>query len=135
MRAEQRQALDNILVQMRAGRMKRRTFLENALALGLTSSVAQSLLAACGGGSNSSGGNGAAINVVWQGEHDLTGIYQQLVNTFNQTNKDGIHVTFINGPTDTGQLHSVFLDMLRSQSNAIDIISMNIIWPAEFALN
>jgi len=135
MRAEQRQALDNILVQMRAGRMKRRTFLENALALGLTSSVAQSLLAACGGGSNSSGGNGAAINVVWQGEHDLTGIYQQLVNTFNQTNKDGIHVTFINGPTDTGQLHSVFLDMLRSQSNAIDIISMDIIWPAEFALN
>jgi multiple sugar transport system substrate-binding protein len=135
MRPEQREALDNLLVRMHAGRMKRRTFLENALAIGLTSSAAQSLLAACGGSQNSSGGNGAAINIVWQGENDLTGIYQQLVNTFNQTNKDGIHVTFINGPTDTGQLHSIFLDMLRSQSNAVDIISMDIIWPAEFAIN
>src|SRR5205085_1070041 len=108
---------------------------EEALAIGLTGTAAQSLLASCGGSSNSSGGNGAAINVVWQGEHDLTGIYKKLVNIFNQTNKDGIHITFIDGPTDTGQLHSVFLDMLRSHNNNIDIISMDIIWPAEFALN
>jgi multiple sugar transport system substrate-binding protein len=135
MRSEQCKALDEILIRMRAGRMKRRTFLENALALGLTSSAAQSVLAACGGSSNSVGGNGAAINVTWQGEHDTAGIYQELVDIFNQTNKDGIHITFINGPTDTGQLHSVFLDMLRSQSNSINIMSMDIIWPAEFALN
>jgi multiple sugar transport system substrate-binding protein len=135
MRPEQRTTFDEILARMRTGRIKRRAFLEDALALGLTCSAAQSLLAACGGSSNSSGGNGAAINVVWQGEHDTTSVYQKLVNTFNQTNKDGIHITFINGPTDTGQLHSIFLDMLRSQSNNIDIISMDIIWPAEFALN
>jgi multiple sugar transport system substrate-binding protein len=132
---EQRQALDDLLVQMRVGRMKRRTFLENALAVGLTCTAAQSLLAACGGSGNSSGGNGAAINIIWEGEHDTAGNFQQIVNTFNQTNKDGIHVTFISGPTDTGQLHSIFLDMFRSQSSAIDIISMDIIWPAEFAIN
>src|SRR5689334_6357949 len=102
MRPEQRTALDEILAWMRTGRMKRRTFLENALAIGLSSSAAQSLLAACGGSSNSSSGNRAAINIVWRGEHDTAGIYQKLVNNFNQTNKDGIHVTFINGPTDTG---------------------------------
>lgn len=135
MKSEQSTALDEILVRMRAGRIKRRTFLENALMLGFTGSVAESVLAACGGSSNSSGGNGAAINVTWQAEYDTAGIYQKLVNIFNQTNKDGIHITFINGPTDTGQLHSVFLDMLRSQSSNIDIISMDIIWPAEFALN
>jgi multiple sugar transport system substrate-binding protein len=135
MRPGQYTALDEILAWMQAGRMKRRTFLEHALAIGLSSSTAQSLLAACGGNSNSSGGNGVAINVVWQGEHDIANIYQKLVNNFNQTNTDGIHVTFINGPTDTGQLHSIFLDMLRAQSNDIDIISMDIIWPAEFAIN
>jgi multiple sugar transport system substrate-binding protein len=135
MKPEQCKDLDEMLVRMRAGRMKRRTFLENALAIGLTCSAAQSVLAACGGSSNSSGGNGATINIIWQGEHDTAGIYQKLVDTFNHTNKDGVHITFINGPTDTGQLHSVFLDMLRSQSDDIDIISMDIIWPAEFALN
>src|SRR5438876_9104000 len=109
MKSEQCTALDEILVRMRAGRMKRREFLENVLVLGFTCSAAQSVLAACGGSSNSTGGNGAAINVTWQGEHDTAGIYQKLVDIFNQTNKDGIHITFINGPTDTGQLHSVFL--------------------------
>src|SRR5689334_6797001 len=74
MKSEQCKALDEILVRMRAGRMKRRTFLENALALGFTSSVAESVLAACGGSSNSSGGNRAAINVTWQGEYDTAGI-------------------------------------------------------------
>src|SRR5690348_2510211 len=98
MKSEQCKALDEILVRMRAGRMKRRAFLESALALGFTSSVAESILAACGGSSNSSGGNGAAINVIWQGEQDSADIYQKLVDIFNRTNKDGIHITFINGP-------------------------------------
>jgi hypothetical protein len=37
---EQRETLDEILVKIRAGRITRRTFLERAVALGLTSTVA-----------------------------------------------------------------------------------------------
>jgi multiple sugar transport system substrate-binding protein len=53
---DQREALDEIIVKIRAGRITRRTFLERAIAIGLTSSVAGSLLEACGGGGGGSSG-------------------------------------------------------------------------------
>src|SRR6266516_1274512 len=59
---EQREALDEIIVKIRAGRINRRTFLERAIAIGLSSSVAGSLLEACGGGGT--GGNGPT-NFFW----------------------------------------------------------------------
>jgi multiple sugar transport system substrate-binding protein len=58
-------ALDEMISKVRAGRIGRRTFLEGALALGLSSSVAGELLAACGGSGDSLGGNGPALNVTW----------------------------------------------------------------------
>lgn len=60
---EQGEVVDEIITKMRSGRMKRRTFLERALAVGLTSSAAISLLEACGGTSNSTGGNGQTVNI------------------------------------------------------------------------
>ncbi len=129
-------ALDELITHVRSGRIKRRTFLEGALALGLTSTAASSLLAACGGSSNSSGGNGSALNITWQCEHDNTGyLYQNLVDTFNKTNKAGIYVTLIDGPDNTDQQHTIFLNMLSTRSSSVDILSMDITWPAEFALN
>ena len=84
---EQREALDEIIVKIRAGRMTRRTFLERAIALGLTSTAAGSLLEACGG-SSSSGGGGQTTNIVWQTENDTSGTYPALVDTYNKSNKD-----------------------------------------------
>jgi multiple sugar transport system substrate-binding protein len=102
----------------------------------LTSSAASSLLAACGGSSNSSAGNGPALNIVWENHSsDTYKVYQNLVDDFNQTNGHGIHVTYISGPNDSTQLHSIFLNMLTARGSAIDVMSMDIIWPAEFALN
>src|SRR5437879_13735992 len=93
------QALDDLIRKMCSGRIRRRTFLEYALALGLTSSGASSLLAACGGSSNSSTGNGPALNLVWENHHnDTYKVYQNLVDDFNRTNGHGIHVTYIDGP-------------------------------------
>src|SRR6266566_2814109 len=104
---EQREALDEIIVKIRAGRMTRRTFLERAIAIGLTSSVAGSLLDACGGTSNTTGG-GQTTNVVWQTENDTSGTYPGLVDSYNKTNKDGVHVIWHNGPSSTGDLITLY---------------------------
>ncbi len=131
---EQREVLDEIITKIRNGRITRRTFLERATLVGLSSTAAMSLLEACGGTSNSSGGNGQTVNVTWQSEHDASGTYQYLVNAFNKQNT-GVHVTYTNGPTDTGQLLTIFTTMLRARSNSYDIMSMDIIWPPEFGSN
>jgi multiple sugar transport system substrate-binding protein len=136
MTASDENRLDELITHVRSGRMKRRTFLSYALALGLTSTSASSILAACGGSSDSSGGNSAALNIIWQGDHDNTGfLHQSLVDTFNKTNRSGIHVTYIDGPDNTDQQHNIFLNMLSTRSGSVDILSMDITWPAEFALN
>ncbi len=55
--SEHRRNLDEIVDAVQTGRMKRRVFLERAIALGLSSSAAAGILAACGGGSSSSSGS------------------------------------------------------------------------------
>lgn len=127
---EQREDLDEIVVKMRAGRMTRRTFLQRAAAIGLSSAAAVSLLEACGGG-----GGGGPATISWESEHDSANVYGPMVDEFNKSNKDNITVNFVNGPNDTGQLRTKFTTMLRGRSGDIDIMSMDIIWPAEFAAN
>jgi multiple sugar transport system substrate-binding protein len=132
---EQREALDEIIVKIRSGRMTRRTFLERAVAIGLTSSAAVSLLEACGGTTNSSGGNGQTINLVWQTENDTSGTYPAIVDAYNKSNKDGIHVTWHNGPSGTGDILTIYTTMLRARSSSIDVMSIDVVYPAEFAAN
>lgn len=132
---EQREVLDEIIVKIRAGRIKRRTFLERAMIAGLSSSAAISLLEACGGSSNSQGGNGAAKSLVWQSENDSTPTYKNLVDTFNKTvgQQKGIHVTWNNGPTGGGdELLTKYTTALRARSSTMDVMSIDIIYPAQF---
>ncbi|GCE10292.1 ABC transporter substrate-binding protein [Tengunoibacter tsumagoiensis] len=132
---EQREALDESITWMRAGRMSRRRFLERMATLGLTSTAAVSLLEACGGSANSPTGNGAATNLVWQSEQDSTPTYRQLVQTFNETigHQKGIHVTWNQGPSNTNDLLSKYTNMLRAKDASIDILSIDIVYPAQFA--
>ena len=125
---EQYEVLDDNLVKIRAGRMTRRTFVERAVALGLGSSAIVSLLEACGGGTS------GVTNVNWTSEHDSSGTYAKLVDTFNKSNKN-VHVNYTNGPQDTGQLRQTTITALRARNGSQDIMSMDIIWPAEFAAN
>src|SRR5712691_3077962 len=127
---EQREALDEIIVKIRAGRMTRRTFLERAIALGLTSTVAGSLLEACGGSSGSS-----TVNLVWQSDTDASNTYGVLADTFNKTNGKGIHVTWTQGPASTTDFLAKYTNMLRARSHSIDIMSIDIVYPAEFGFN
>src|SRR6266568_5635296 len=85
---EQGEVIDEIITKIRAGRMTRRTFLERAVAVGLSTSAAASLLEACGGSSS-------AINIVWTSEFGRAKLYQRYADMFNRTNRDGIHVTYI----------------------------------------
>jgi multiple sugar transport system substrate-binding protein len=133
--SEQREALDEIIVKMRAGRMTRRTFLERAVAIGLCSSAAVSLLEACGGTSNSTGGNGQTVNITYF-QHDTNGVYAGLVSTFNAQN-NGVHVTYSSNTShdNSGLLLATLATMLRARSGFIDVFPVDIIWPAEFGAN
>jgi multiple sugar transport system substrate-binding protein len=134
MNSEQGEVIDEIITKIRAGRMSRRTFLERAVAVGLSSAAATSLLEACGGTSNTTGGNGQTVNVNYI-EKDTNGVYAGLVNTFNAQN-NGVHVTYnSNAPNDTGQLLTILTTMLRARGSSIDVFPMDIIWPAEFGAN
>ena len=77
---EQGEVIDEIITKIRNGRITRRTFLERAVAVGLTSTAAVSLLEACGGTSNSSTGNGQTVNINYI-ERDTNGVYAGLVPT------------------------------------------------------
>ncbi|HET8851878.1 MAG TPA: ABC transporter substrate-binding protein [Ktedonobacteraceae bacterium] len=131
---EQGEVIDEIITKIRAGRMTRRTFLERAVAVGLSSTAAVSLLEACGGTSSSTGGQGQTANVNYI-EKDTNGVYAGLVSTFNAQN-NGVHVTYnSNAPNDTGQLLTILTTALRARSGSIDVFPMDIIWPAEFGAN
>jgi multiple sugar transport system substrate-binding protein len=132
---EKRQALDEIITKIRSGRMSRRSFLERAAVIGISSSAAVSLLEACGGSSNSTGGNGAATNLVWESEQETTGTYKALTDTFNSTigHQKGIHVTWQQGPSSTNDMLTKYTTMLRARNSSIDIMSLDIVYPAQFA--
>src|ERR1700692_2001115 len=110
---EQRDALDEIITKIRSGRMNRRTFLERAIAIGLSSTVAGSLLEACGGGGSTTSG---PTTIVWQTENDNSGTYPAIVDTYNTTNKDKVHVVWHNGPSDTATLITLYDNTLRARS-------------------
>ena|SRR5579883_2357627 len=129
MNPEQREALDEALVKMRAGRMKRRTFLERAVALGLTSTVAGSLLEACGGSSGAS-----VTNIVWQSEQETTGTYSKLADAFNKS-QSNVHVTWLQGPASTDAFLQKLTTMLRARSHSIDVMSIDVTYPALFGAN
>src|SRR5436309_5205466 len=130
---EQGEVIDEIITKIRAGRMTRRTFLERAIAVGLTSTAAVSLLEACGGTSNSSTGSGQTANINYI-ERDTNGVYAGLVADFNAQNK-GVHVTYnANAPADTGQLLTILTTMLRARSTAYDVFPMDIIWPPKLGV-
>jgi multiple sugar transport system substrate-binding protein len=132
---EQREALDEIIVKIRSGRLTRRSFLQRATAIGLSSSAAVSLLEACGGSSNSSGGNGAATSIVWKSEQDQSNTYKAIADTFNNTvgKQKGIHVTWQQGPASTNDLLTIYTNMLKARSASIDVLSIDVVYPAQFA--
>ncbi len=129
---EQREVLDEIIVKIRSGRMKRRTFLERAVAVGLSSTAAMSLLEACGG-SSGGGSSSGPTTVIWQTENDTSNSYPAIVDGYNKTNKDNVHVIWHNGPSDTSTLITLYDNTLRARSASFDVFNIDVVWPAQFS--
>ncbi len=129
---EQREVLDEIIIKMKSGRMKRRTFLERAVAVGLSSTAAVSLLEACGGGSGG-GSSSGPTTVVWQTENDTSGSYPAIVDAYNKSNKDNVHVVWHNGPSKTDSLITLYDNTLRARSASFDVFNIDVVWPAQFS--
>ncbi len=121
---EQREALDTIITKMRIGRMRRRTFIERALSLGVASSTVVTLLEACGSGK---------VILYWQSEYDADTIYHDLVDYYNreQGENDRIFVYHINGLLDSSRQHKELQGKFNAK-RAEDLLSLDIIWLQEF---
>jgi ABC-type glycerol-3-phosphate transport system substrate-binding protein len=66
----------------------------------------------------------------------LLNSYQKHVDMFNRTNRDGIHVTYIEGPPDSAfYLRVKYNLMFRARAHMTDILSMDIPWPVEYGAN
>ncbi len=126
MTPEQRELLDEAVIKLHAGRIPRRTFLERAMIAGLSMSAASAFLEACGSTTRKN-----MLYLIWQSEYDISGAYQKLTDGFNKANQD-VHVSWQSGPFNA-DLISNERDLLQAKSTAIDIISLDIITPAEFA--
>ncbi len=135
MHAEAREHLDNIVMRMHSGRLKRRTFIEQALTSGLSMGAAVSLLEACGEINTSCSpysGTNKPNTIVWESEHDDQHIFGHLVDDFNK-NHPGSHVIYRNDPfADRGQ-YDTTSKRLQTCSDAIDVVSIDVIWLSEFA--
>ncbi len=85
-------------------------------------------VAGCGGG-----GQGGANELIFSWGPDDTGALTKMIEKFNQQNEGGLRVTYREMPSDTGQ----YFDQLRTEFQAgggeIDIITGDVIWPAQFA--
>ncbi len=90
--------------------------------------------AACGANSDSEsgGGDGEQVTIVYARGKDDTGSTQELVKAFEKKHPN-IKVKFKEMPTDTGTSHDQYVTMLSAQSSEIDVMDVDVIWPAEFA--
>ncbi len=87
-------------------------------------------VAGCGGG-----GQGGGNELIFSWGPDDTGALTKLIDKYNQQNKGKIQVNYREMPSDTGQ----YFDQLRTEFQAgggeIDVITGDVIWPAQFAAN
>lgn len=109
----------------------------------LTGFVALSLfLSACSSNSDKAGtdekGDGGKtkdekkVTLVYSRGKDVTKGTQKIVEAF-EAKYPNIDVKFREMPADTGQQHDAYVTAFNAKSSEIDVIDMDVIWPAEFA--
>ncbi|GAC1365581.1 MAG: sugar ABC transporter substrate-binding protein [Ktedonobacteraceae bacterium] len=86
MTSEQQSSMGEMVTMLQNGRMKRRTFLERAMALGLSSSAATAFLAACGGSPNTTTGSGPVTLTMWDYFIQAGSGYLSLISGYMKAN-------------------------------------------------
>ncbi|RWZ58782.1 ABC transporter substrate-binding protein [Halobacillus fulvus] len=83
-------------------------------------------------GEEASEGDGEVVELVYARGQDSTQATEEIVKAFNEANPN-INVSFREMPSDTGQQHDAYVTMLNAESPEIDVMDLDVIWPAEFA--
>jgi multiple sugar transport system substrate-binding protein len=102
----------------------------------ISTSLALSLvLAACsdkGDSGSSSGKKDDKVKIVYARGKDDTQGTKAMVEAFEKENPN-IDVEVKEMPADTGKQHDAYVTAFNANSDEIDVINMDVIWPAEFA--
>ncbi|ARI75850.1 ABC transporter substrate-binding protein [Halobacillus mangrovi] len=72
------------------------------------------------------------VTLTWARGQDSTQASEKLIEEFNKKNPN-IQVELREMPSDTGQQHDAYVTQLNAESSEIDVMDMDVIWPAEFA--
>lgn len=70
--------------------------------------------------------------VTWAMGNDPTGTHRELIRMFEERNP-GIKIRYVEMPQNTGTQHDTYVTYLAARDPAIDVYSLDIIWPGEFA--
>ncbi|MBM7691260.1 multiple sugar transport system substrate-binding protein [Peribacillus deserti] len=78
------------------------------------------------------GGKGEKVTLIYARGKDVTKGTDKMVEAFEKSHKN-IDIKFREMPADTGQQHDAYVTAFNAKSSEIDVIDMDVIWPAEFA--
>jgi multiple sugar transport system substrate-binding protein len=98
------------------------------------------ILAACSsdgedGSSSDDGENksdGEKVTIVYAKGQDATKGTEKVIEAFEKEHPN-IEVEFREMPSDTGAQHNAYVTALNGKSSEIDVLEIDVIWPAEFA--
>jgi multiple sugar transport system substrate-binding protein len=76
--------------------------------------------------------NASPVEITYSAGKDVTPATQKLIETFEKEHPN-IKVNFREMPADTGQQHDQYVTMFNAGSSDVDVLAMDVIWPAEFA--
>ncbi|MDR4945547.1 ABC transporter substrate-binding protein [Neobacillus cucumis] len=72
------------------------------------------------------------VKLVYARGKDVTKGTEKMVEAFEATHPN-IDIEFREMPSDTGKQHDAYITAFNAKSSEIDVIDMDVIWPAEFA--
>lgn len=82
--------------------------------------------------SKKSGDSNKKVTLVWAHGQDATGASAKIVKAFNESHPN-IQVKERNMPTSSDTQHQQYVTMLNAKSSEIDLMDLDVVWPAEFA--
>ncbi len=98
------------------------------------------ILAACSSNEdNGSSGNGdenksedEQVTIVYARGQDATKATDEIIKAFEKEHPN-INVEYREMPSDTGAQHDAYVTALNGKSSEIDVMDLDVVWPAEFA--
>ncbi|MCF6411087.1 ABC transporter substrate-binding protein [Pseudalkalibacillus salsuginis] len=98
------------------------------------------ILAACssnedsgsGGNDDEKGSDEKEVTIVYARGQDATKATDEIIKAFEKEHPN-IKVEFREMPSDTGAQHDAYVTALNGKSSEIDVMDLDVVWPAEFA--